>query len=35
VPFECEGEVFEVKVCLVPTHEIAHGTRPSLVVTGP
>jgi chemotaxis protein CheX len=35
VPFECEGEVFEVKVCLVPTHEIAHGARPSLVVTGP
>lgn len=36
VPFECEGEIFEVKVCLAAASEIvAAATRPSLVVSGP
>jgi len=36
VPFECAGEIFEVKVCLAPTAEPVNSVqRPSLVVSGP
>jgi chemotaxis protein CheX len=35
VPFECDGEIFEVKVCLAPTSEASSSpARPSLVVSG-
>ena len=29
VPFSCEGELFEVKICLVPSHALRESLRPT------
>jgi len=29
VPFSCEGELFEVKICLVPSHTLRESLRPT------
>jgi chemotaxis protein CheX len=35
VPFDCESELYEVKICLVPSHALQEPLRPASVTVGP
>ena len=35
VPFDCEGDLFEVKICLVPGHAVHEPLRPASMMVGP
>jgi chemotaxis protein CheX len=35
VPFDCQGKLFEVNICLVPSQALHESVRPATVMVGP